>query len=83
MESDLIRERTMAGQAIARANGVRFGRKGLSDETKAEIRRLHLEGLKPKEIAAQLKLGRATIYKHLEEAVGPEPTDEPMEESTI
>ena len=66
-ERDLIRERTHAGLAAARARGRVGGRKpGLSPQKAAVARSLH-DGKEHTvaEIAAVLGVSRATIYRHL------------------
>ena len=69
-ERELIRERTMAGLAAARAKGRTGGKpKGLSEEAKKQARvaeSLHKEKYPIKEIARQLKLSRTTVYKYLD-----------------
>lgn len=68
-EREVIRERTMAGLAAARAQGRTGGKpKGLSEEAKKQARvaeSLHKEKYPIKEIARQLKLSRTTVYKYL------------------
>lgn len=69
-ERDLIRERTQAGLASARARGRTGGRpKGLTKgaEEKAIIcESLHREGkLSANAIAKQLRISKATLYKYL------------------
>ena len=65
-ERDLIRERTHAGLAAARARGRKGGRKPLMTPTKVALaRRLYDEGTPPAEIAGALGVSRATIYRHV------------------
>lgn len=69
-ERELIRERTMAGLAAARARGKNGGRpKGLSEEaqkTAIVAEALHREGhLGVNEIAKRLRISKATLYKYL------------------
>lgn len=68
-ERELIRERTMAGLAAAKAQGRTGGKpKGLSEEAKQQARiaeSLYKERHPVKEIARQLKLSRTTVYKYL------------------
>ena len=67
MERDLIRERTMAGLAAARARGRKGGRK--PKLTAQQICHAHKLLADPevtiKEVAASLKVNRATIYRAL------------------
>jgi DNA invertase Pin-like site-specific DNA recombinase len=69
-ERDLIRERTQAGLTSARARGRLGGRpKGLSDEAEQKAiicESLYREGKHTaNDIARQLKLSKATLYKYL------------------
>ena len=69
-EREVIRERTMAGLAAAKAQGRTGGKpKGLSEEAKKQARvaeSLHKEKYPIKEIARQLSLSRTTVYKYLD-----------------
>lgn len=68
-ERDLIRERTQAGLAAARARGHRGGRKPLMTATKLALaRRMHDEGVAASEIAHTLGVSRPTVYRHLQKA---------------
>ena len=69
-ERDLISERTQAGLAAARARGRNGGRpSGLSDAAKKKARAaeaLYKEGeLSANEIAQNLGISKATLYKYL------------------
>ena len=66
-ERDLIRERTMAGLAAARARGRRGGRKrAISDEDLAMARDLLAPGTRSvAEVARSLGCGRSTLYRAL------------------
>ena len=66
-ERDLLRERTMAGLAAARARGRKGGRPRVMDAKKvARARDLYAEGsLTVAEIAAGLKVSRSSIYRYL------------------
>jgi DNA invertase Pin-like site-specific DNA recombinase len=69
-ESDIIRERTKAGLAAARARGRVGGRpKGLSERAKRKavlVERLYREGeLSITEICDQLSISRGTLYNYL------------------
>lgn len=62
-EADIRKERQMEGIAKAKAAGVYRGRKPSIDG--AEVRRLHADGMRPAEIARKLRIGRASVYRHL------------------
>ena len=67
-ERDLIRERTQAGLAAARARGRKGGRKPLMTATKVALaRRMYDEGVAASEIAKTLGVSRPTVYRHLKE----------------
>jgi DNA invertase Pin-like site-specific DNA recombinase len=64
--ADLISEATHEGLAAARARGRVGGRPTVMTPTMVEMaRRMFDEGLKPGEIARELRVGRATVYRHL------------------
>jgi DNA invertase Pin-like site-specific DNA recombinase len=62
-ETNLRRERQMEGIARAKASGVYKGRKPSIDA--AKIRELTASGIGPTEIADMLRIGRASVYRHL------------------
>lgn len=64
-ETNLRRERQAEGIAAAKAKGVYKGRKPSIDRD--EVGRLRSEGLGASEIARQLGIGRASVYRVLEE----------------
>jgi DNA invertase Pin-like site-specific DNA recombinase len=65
-ERDLIRERTRAGLAAARARGRVGGRpRKWSQETVKQAIRMHQEGIGISEIARILCVSRATVYRNL------------------
>ncbi len=70
-ERDIIRERTKAGLSAAKARGRTGGRKkGLGPEAmkKAETAVMLYKQMKnAKEIAGIIGVGRATVYRYLEE----------------
>ncbi len=66
-ETNLRRERQMEGIAKAKAAGIYKGRKPSIDS--AEVAKLKAEGLGASEIAKRLKIGRASVYRVLGEAV--------------
>lgn len=66
LERDLIRERTMAGLAAARAQGRRGGRPRVMDSDKLAVARARrADGESPTEIATALGVSRATVYRYL------------------
>ena len=67
-EAELIRERTRAGLAAARARGRNGGRKPVtkSDPRVRMAKRMHEDrSLSPNEICVSLKISRATYYRYL------------------
>lgn len=62
-EADIRRERQLEGIEKAKAAGVYKGRKQTIDT--AKVRQLHREGHRPSEIARQLGIGRASVYRHI------------------
>jgi len=66
MERDLIRERTNAGLAAARARGRLGGRKPKMNASKLDAaKKLLLAGTPVSEVAKTLGVGRATLYRNL------------------
>jgi DNA invertase Pin-like site-specific DNA recombinase len=63
MELRFIKERQAAGIAKAKAAGVYQGRPATIDQ--AQVRKLRAEGLGATEIAEQLNIGRASVYRLL------------------
>lgn len=64
-ETNLRRERQMEGIAKAKARGVYEGRKPSIDAD--EVRRLATEGLGATDIARRLGIGRASVYRLLQD----------------
>lgn len=64
-ETSLRKERQMEGIAKAKAQGVYKGRKPTINRN--EVQSLHLSGVGPTEIANQLGIGRASVYRALKE----------------
>lgn len=66
MERDLIRERTKAGLNAAAAKGKKGGRKKVMDESKiASARALLSSGIAPRDVAKNLGVSVATLYRYL------------------
>lgn len=65
-ETNLRRERQAEGIAKAKAAGVYKGRPPSIDV--AKVRALKAEGVRPAEIARRLGIGRASVYRVLDEA---------------
>jgi DNA invertase Pin-like site-specific DNA recombinase len=64
LEADVTRERTLAGLAAARERGRFGGRpKALSPAMVAVAKTMLAEGRRPGEVAAELGVGRSTIYR--------------------
>jgi DNA invertase Pin-like site-specific DNA recombinase len=82
-EKDLIRERTQAGLASARARGRKGGRPSVMDEDKIRIAQKLLNEVgddgRPtstvSEVAVALGVSRATIYRMLQRASADDPGD--------
>lgn len=65
--ADLISEGTQEGLAAARARGRIGGRPTVMTPTMVQMARaMYDDGKKPAEIARELRVGRATIYRHLD-----------------
>jgi putative DNA-invertase from lambdoid prophage Rac len=64
-EREVLRERTRAGLAEARANGKRLGRPETAARHAAEVRKLHRAGLSKSEIARRLQIGRTSVRRIL------------------
>ncbi len=63
-ERNLIRERVIAGQKRAVANGVKIGRPSkMNDGLRSAIQLLREKGMGIKQIARELKVGIGTVYK--------------------
>ena len=62
-ERNLIRERVLAGQQRAKANGVKLGRPTkMNDGMRSAVRLLREKGMGIKQIAKQLQIGVGTVY---------------------
>jgi DNA invertase Pin-like site-specific DNA recombinase len=62
-EADIRKERQREGIDRAKADGVYKGRKATIDTV--SVRSLRSQGISPTEIAKQLKIGRASVYRVL------------------
>jgi DNA invertase Pin-like site-specific DNA recombinase len=67
-ERELIRERTMAGLAAARAAGRHGGRQPVDDAALAVARDLVQKGRTVSEAARIVRIGRSTLYRYLQES---------------
>ena len=67
MELTFIKERQRAGIEAAKSRGVYTGRKRSIDRDR--VRQLKADGAGATEIARQLGIGRATVYKILGDAM--------------
>jgi putative DNA-invertase from lambdoid prophage Rac len=59
-ERELIRERVLAGIAVAKSNGTKFGRPRTSDKYTSKVGELLAAGLSGRQIAAQLGIAKST-----------------------
>lgn len=76
-ERELIRERTLAGLAAARASGRHGGRQPVPGHLVDAARELVAAGRPVSEVAATLHIGRSTLYRHLgEDSTGAPPAAE-------
>ena len=67
-ERELIRERIMAGQKRARAQGVKIGRPTkMNDAVRTSVRMLRDKGMGIREIARRLEIGVGSVYSALAE----------------
>jgi putative DNA-invertase from lambdoid prophage Rac len=64
-EREILRERTRAGLAHARANGKRLGRPTTAAVHAAKVRKLHRAGVSKSEIARRLEIGRTSVRRIL------------------
>jgi len=64
-EREVLRERTKAGLAHARANGKRLGRPATAAIHAAEIWKLRRAGISKSEIARRLQIGRTSVRRIL------------------
>lgn len=64
-ERDLMLERQREGIAKAKSEGRYHGRAPTARRQGEEARKLHSEGMKPMEIAATLRISRASVYRVL------------------
>ena len=62
-EKSILTERILAGQARAKANGVKFGRPSkMNDGMRSAVKLLRENGMGIKQIAKELKIGIGTVY---------------------
>lgn len=75
LERDIIYERTIAGLAAARAQGRVGGRPTVMDpDTLAAAKARRAKGESPTQIAKSLGVSRASVYRHVDNPEGPDPT---------
>lgn len=67
-ERNLIRERVNAGLASARSKGVRLGRPSTLQRRRGDVMELREQGKGIREIARELKMPVASVFKVLKEA---------------
>ena len=68
-ERNLIRERVLAGQQRAKANGVKIGRPSkMNDGMKSAVKLLREKGMGIKQIARELQIGVGTVYSVMQVA---------------
>ncbi|MCB1462640.1 MAG: recombinase family protein [Nitratireductor sp.] len=67
-ERSLMLERQREGIAKAKAEGKYKGRKATARAKADDVERLKAEGVRPAEIAKQLSIGRASVYRILADA---------------
>jgi DNA invertase Pin-like site-specific DNA recombinase len=65
-ERELMLERQREGIATAKAEGKYKGRKPTARSRSAEVLTLKADGLRPTDIARQLGIGRASVYRILD-----------------
>jgi DNA invertase Pin-like site-specific DNA recombinase len=70
-ERELMLERQREGVARAKAEGKYKGRKPTARARAVEIRTLKAEGVRPVDIARRLSIGRASVYRILDNRSGP------------
>lgn len=66
-ERDIIQQRTKAGLESARKRGRIGGRPAIDEKTKKRVRTLFESGESANDIAKEYGIGRATVYKIIEE----------------
>jgi len=67
-EREVMLQRQREGIVAAKAAGKYRGRKPTAREKSTEVRRLHAQGIGATEIARTLGIGRASVYRALEDA---------------
>src|ERR1051326_1538752 len=65
-EREILRERTRAGLAHARANGKRLGRPETAAIYADQVRKLHRAGVRKSAIARRLQIGRTSVRRILD-----------------
>lgn len=67
LERDIIQQRTKAGLEAARKRGRVGGRPAIEDKVKKRVRILFESGESANDIAKEYGIGRATVYKIINE----------------
>ena len=63
-EREMMLERQKVGIAKAKEEGKYKGRSPTARKLQKRIQKLHLEGMKPSEIAKELEIGVASVYRY-------------------
>ena len=70
-ETNLRKERQLAGIAIAKAKGKHLGRRpSLSNDQKQKIQTKRKAGMNPSQLSKEYSVSRGTIYNVLKESIG-------------
>ena len=67
-ERDLMLERQREGIAKAKAEGKYAGRAPTARSQSSDVLTLLAEGMRPTDIASRLKIGRASVYRIVQDA---------------
>ena len=65
-ENDLRKDRQLQGIAVAKRNGIKFGRKfSLSDDQVIELKEKRSQGIKIVDLMTEFKVSKASVYRAL------------------
>jgi DNA invertase Pin-like site-specific DNA recombinase len=65
-ENDLRKDRQMQGIAVAKRNGIKFGRKfSLTQDQVTALREKRTQGIKIVDLMAEFKVSKASVYRAL------------------